>query len=188
MICSMMNRENSGKTKATGIQEVPSALWNVAGWVLALSVFAIATFLSYQEIHHDSPGDLRTPTVLLIDVLLATAVAFGFAVADGSLTRWTGAHLCLRFGFWSAAIFRLMPPIMNEEVLFFKNLGTFDAPYVVLGACIHGGLAVLLAYPYALRVLDSPVWTSGERLWEMCGTVILVFFIVASIVRLLAGN
>lgn len=184
----MTKRENSGKTKAIGIQEAPSVLWNVAGWVLALSVFAVAMFLSYQEIHHDSSGDLRTPTILLVDVLLATVVAFGFAVADGSLPRWTDTHLCLRFGFWSAAIFRLMPPIMNEEILFFKNLWTFDAPYVVLGALIHGGLTVFLTYPYALRVLDSPVWTSGERLWEMCGTVILVFFIVASIVRLLAGN
>ena len=37
-----------------------------------------------------------------------------------------------------------------------KTLGTFDVPYVVLGACIHGGLAVLLACPYAIRVLDLP--------------------------------
>ena len=83
----MRNHGNSGKIEATGIQEAPSALWNVAGWVLALSVFAVAIFLSYQEVHQDSPGDLRTPTILLVDVFLATVVALGFAVADGLLTQ-----------------------------------------------------------------------------------------------------
>jgi len=77
--------------------------------------------------------------------------------------------------------------MLNEgDGLFLRNCGTFDVPYVVLGACIHGGLAALLACLYAGRVLDLPARSDGEREWEMCGAVVLVFFIVAGIVRLLA--
>ena len=160
---------------------------DVAVWLLALGTFAVAMVLSYREIHYNCPNDLRSPAILLVDALLATAVAFGFAAHEGSLTRWTDAHYCLRFGLWSAAVFRLLPPILNEQAgLYLRNCGTFDLPYVVLGACIHGGLAVLAAYPYAVRVLDAPTWTDGKNLLEMCGAVILVFFIVACVTRLLA--
>jgi hypothetical protein len=169
----------------TDLQQVPSTLWNVAAWGLALAAFAVATVLSYREIHYNIPNDLRSPAILVVDALLATAVAFGFAVREGSLTRWTDAHLCLRFGFWAAAVFRLVPPIINEDVLFLKGGLSFDVPYVVFGAFIHGGMAALLACPYAIRVLNLPVWTEGESLWELCGVVILVFFIVACVVRLL---
>jgi hypothetical protein len=164
-----------------------AAVWNVAAWALALGAFVIATVSSYRGIHYNSPNDLRSPAVLLVDALLATAVAFGFAVHEGSLKRWTDAHLCLRFGLWAAAVFRLVPPIINEFALFFKGWMTFDIQYVVLGVCIHGGLAALLAWPYAIRVLNLPVWTN-EGLWEMCGVVILIFYTVASVVRLLAEN
>jgi hypothetical protein len=167
---------------------VKAAVWNVAAWALALGAFVIATVSSYRGIHYSSPNDLRSPAVLLVDALLAAAVALGFAGYEGSLKRWTDAHLCLRFGLWSAAVFRLVPPIINEYVLFFKGWMTFDVQYVVLGACIHGGLAALLAWPYAIRVLDISVGADDKRLWEMCGAVILVFFVVASIVRLLTEN
>jgi hypothetical protein len=182
----MRNLKISEETKDTNIPKVPSVLWNVAVWALALGAFAVAMISSYREIHYNIPNDLRSPAILLVDALLATAVAFGFAMHEGSLARWADAHLCLRFGLWSAAVFRLVPPIINEYVLFLKGGLSLDVPYVVLGACIHGGLAALLAFPYAVRVLDLPVWTDGENLWEMCGSVVLVFFIVACIVRLLA--
>jgi hypothetical protein len=78
--------------------------------------------------------------------------------------------------------------MINEDVLYLKNFGTFDVQYVFLGACIHGGLAVLLSSPYAIRVLDIPIGTDNDILLEMCGAVILVFFIVACVVRLLAEN
>ena len=129
---------------------------------------------------------------MLVDALLAAAVAFGFAVREGSLKRWTNAHLCLRFGLWAAAVFRLLPPVLNEDSgLYYRSVGTFDVPYVVLGACIHGGMAALLACPYAIRVLDPKGrhWLANdESLLEMCGAAILFFFIVAGIVRLLAEN
>src|ERR1035437_10324449 len=165
-----------------------AAMWNVAAWALALAAFTIAAVVAHRQVLN-IPNELRTPTLLLVDMLLATVVAFGFALHGGSLTRWTDAQFCLRFGFWSAAVFRLLPPILNEgDGLYLRNCGTFDVPYVVLGACIHGGLAALLACPYAIRVLNLPVWTEGESFWELCGTVILVFFIVACVVRLLAEN
>jgi len=133
------------------------------------------------------PNELRTPTLLLADMFLATVVALGFALQGGSLKRWTDAQFCLRFGFLAAAVFRLLPPMLNEgDGLYLRNCGTFDVPYVVLGAFIHGGLAVLLTCPYAIRVLNLPEWSDGESQIEMCGAVVLVFFIVAGIVRLLS--
>jgi hypothetical protein len=102
------------------------------------------------------------------------------------LKHWTDAHLCLRFGLWAAAIFRLVPPIINEDILFYRGEWSLDLPYIVLGACIHGGLALLLASPYAIRVLNLPVWADDESLRKLCITVVLVFFGVAGVVRLLA--
>ena len=182
----MRNRKIAEYPKDTDKQRVTSVLWNVAVWALALGAFAFAVVSSYREIHYNIPNDLRSPAILVVDALLATVVALGFAVREGSLTSWTDAHLCLRFGFWAAAVFRLVPPIINEDVLFLKGGLSFDVPYVVLGAFIHGGMAALLACPYAIRVLNLPVWTEDESFWELCGVVILLFFIVACIVRLLA--
>ena len=160
--------------------------WNVAGWVLAVAAFVFAAIVSYRTIHYNSPNDLRSPGVLLVDALLATMVALGFAMHEGSLKRWTDAHLCLQFGLWAAAVFRLVPPIINEEILFYRSEFSLDVPFIVLGACIHGGLALLLASPYAIRVLNLPVWDNDESLRNMCATVVLIFFGVAGIVRLLA--
>jgi hypothetical protein len=161
-------------------------LWNVAAWALALGSFGLATFLSYRQIHYKVPNDLRSPLVLLVNALLATAVAFGFAVHEGSLTRWVDIHLCLRFGFWSAAVFRLIPPFINEEVLYMKNSFSFDVPYIILGAFIHGGLTFLLASPFAVHRPDRPAWTPDGDTSEMCISAILIFFISAVIVRFLA--
>src|ERR1035437_8488502 len=185
----LKNRKFSKETEDADGQKVTSALSDVAAWALAFGAFAVAVVLSYREIHYNIPNDLRSPAILLVNALLATVVALGFALHEGSLKRWPDVHLCLQFGFWSAAVFRLLPPILNEgDGLYLRNCGTFDVPYVVLGACMHGGLAALLACPYAIRVLNLPVWTEGESFWELCGTVILVFFIVACVVRLLAEN
>jgi hypothetical protein len=183
-----MNRKIPEEPGDADNQKMPSVLWNVAVWALALGAFAVAMVSSFREIHYNIPNDLRSPVVLLVNALLATAVAAGFAVREGSLTRWADAHLCLRFGLWAAAVFRLVPPMLNEDVLFLKGGLTLDVPYVVLGAFIHGVLAALLACPYAIRVLELPVWAEGDSLWKMCGTSILVFFIVACVIRLQADN
>jgi hypothetical protein len=187
----MMNRKIPEVAGDADSQEAPSLWLNVAAWALALGAFAVAAVLSYREIHYNSPNDLRNPTILLVNALLAAVVALGFALHEGSLTRWTDAHLCLRFGLWAAAIFRLVPPIINEDILFYRGALSFDLPYIVLGALIHGAMVLVLTSPYAIRVLDPQGhrWLANdESLLEMCGAVILVFFIVAAIVRLLAEN
>ena len=186
-----MNRNIPEVAGDANLRDAPSAWWKVAAWALASGAFAVAAILSYWEIHYNSPNDLRSPTILLVNALLAAVVALGFALHEGSLTRWTDAHLCLRFGLWAAAIFRLVPPIINEDILFYRGALSFDLPYIVLGALIHGAMAALLAYPYAIRVLDPKGHrrlANDDALLEMCGAVILVFFIVAGIVRLLAEN
>jgi hypothetical protein len=161
-------------------------LLNVAGWVLVLGAFGLAMFLSYRQIHYNIPNDLRSPAVLLVNALLATAVAFGFAVREGSLTRWVDIHLYFRFGFWTAAVFRLVPPFLNEGVLYMKNCFSFDVPYIILGAFIHGGLTFLLVSPLVVQGRDRPAWTPDKSQSEMCMSVILIFFIAAVIVRLLS--
>ena len=168
--------------------EAPSVWWKIAAWFLSMGVFVLAAVLSYREIHYNSPNDLRSPAILLVDALLATVVAFGFAVKEGSLTRWWDAHLCLRFGLWAAAVFRLVPPIINEDVLYYRGGLSLDAPYVVLGAVVHGGLALLLASPYAIRVRDRSAGADDNSFLEMCGAVILVFFLVACFVRLVLAE
>jgi hypothetical protein len=163
-----------------------AALFNVAAWALALGSFGLAMFLSYRQIHYNVPNDLRSPAVLLVNALLATAVAFGFAVREGSIRRWVDIHLCLRFGFWSAAVFRLIPPFINEHVLYIKNTISFDVPYIILGAFIHGGLTFLLASPFSVQRPDRFTWTPDKNQSEMCMSAILIFFIAAVIVRLLS--
>src|ERR1035437_9886061 len=141
----LKNRKFSKETEDADGQKVTSALSDVAAWALAFGAFAVAVVLSYREIHYNIPNDLRSPAILLVNALLATVVAIGFALHEGSLTRWADAHLCLRFGLWAAAIFRLVPPIINEDILFYRGGLSFDLPYIVLGALIHGGIAALLA-------------------------------------------
>ena len=163
-----------------------ATLLNVGAWALALGLFGVAMFLSYRETHYKIPNDLRSPVVLLVNALLGTAVAFGFAVREGSLKRWVDIHLCFRFGFWTAAVFRLVPPFLNEHVLYMKNNISFDVPYIILGAFIHGGLTFLLASPFAVHKPDHPAWTPGGSESQMCASAILVLFIAAVIVRMLA--
>ena len=153
---------------------------------MALGLFSVAAVLSYREIHYNSPNDLRSPAVLLVNALLATAIAFGFALREGSLKRWVDVHLCFRFGFWAAAVFRLVPPFFQEEVLYMKNCFSFDVQYIILGALIHGGLAFFLASPFAVHGPDRSTWTPDGSMSEMCASAILVFFIAAVIVRFLA--
>jgi len=161
-------------------------LLNVAGWVLVLGTFGLAMFLSYRQINYNSPNDLRSPAVLLVNALLGTAIAFGFAVRDGSLKRWVDVHLCFRFGFWAAAVFRLVPPFINEGVLYTKNTFSFDVQYILLGAFIHGGLVFFLASFFAVYGSDHIAWTPDGSMSKMCSSTILVFFIAAVIVRFLS--
>ena len=79
-----------------------------------MAALAVAAVASFREIHDDIPNDLLRPAVLLANALVAAVLALGFARHEGSLKKWSGAHSCLWFGFWSAAVFRLVPPMLNE--------------------------------------------------------------------------
>jgi hypothetical protein len=74
----------------------------------------------------------------------------------------------------------------TEEVLYMKNSISFDVPYIMLGAFIHGGLTFMLVSPFAVQGPDRSTWTPDGSMSEMCGSAILIFFIAAVIVRLLA--
>ena len=173
------------KTETGAIMSKTTA-WNVATWVLALGAFAAALVISYRQVNYNVPNALRTPIVLLINALLATTVAIVFALHEGVLANWTSVHFCLRFGIWAAAVFRLVPLFPMEGVLFMKNTFSFDVPYIILAAFIHGGLTFVIAGPFAPAVLGQSTWTPDDSLLEMCGATIVVFYIVSIVVRLLA--
>jgi hypothetical protein len=90
---------------------------------------------------------------LLLDAALAAAVALAYAAQRGTLTSPGGIARCVSFALWSPAIFRLLPPILNEGVLYDSNAGSADVPYILMGAVLHGGIAGVLAWPFARRVL-----------------------------------
>lgn len=158
-----------------------------ARWALVLTAFALSILVSHRAVEN-IPNDLRRWPILLLNALAATVVALGFAAHKHSFKRWTDAQSCLRFGIWAAAVFRLLPPMMNEDVLYFQNVGTFDVPYVVLGACVHGGLAVLVASPFAMSAPEGSAWMGDTDRLQMCGAAILVLFIIACTVRLLSEH
>jgi len=132
--------------------------------------------------------DLRTPTMLLVNALLATVVAFVYAVREGAIERWVDLASCLRFGLWSSAVFRLLPIIMSEGSLFYRNQGSIDPRFALVGACIHGGLAVVLSAPCAIRVYEpaNHRWfENSDGLRELGGITMLVFYLPAAVVRLM---
>lgn len=173
---------------ATGKRTVSSS-WGPAASALAAAGFALALALSYRALGNPRGGDLRTPGVLAVDALLATAIGLGYAAQRGTLATAGGWWWSAAFGLWSAAVFRLAPPIMNETVLYNRNLGSLDVPYVLVGAAIHGGIAVLLISPYAGRVVTMNRGASGEagESWQVGGASVLAFLIVAAVVRVATG-
>jgi len=78
--------------------------------------------------------------------------------------------------------------VINEHVLYERNMLSPDVPYILLGALVHGGLAALLAWPFARRALgvEARSLRDEEQVWYLAGAAILVFFVVAAVVRVLA--
>jgi hypothetical protein len=154
-------------------------------WALAVAGFALAMWLSYRSVHRTHSGDLRTPGVLALDAALATAIALIFAARQGALARPVGSWWSVVYGLWAAAVFRLSPLGMNESCLFNRNCFSADAPYILLGAAIHGFIAFLLALPYARRALSPEgrlAPAHDERMWELALAGVVTFFLVAVIV------
>jgi hypothetical protein len=159
-----------------------AARWRIAAWALAVAGFALAMWLSCRSVRDPRSGDLRTPGVLALDAALATAIGLIFAARQGALKRPVGAGWCLAYGLWAAAVFRLSPLGPNEICLFNRNTASFDVPYILVGAGIHGFIAFLLALPYARRVLSPEGRLSpahDERMWELALTGVVTFFVVA---------
>ncbi|MEJ2649004.1 MAG: hypothetical protein P8016_11425 [Sedimentisphaerales bacterium] len=163
-----------------------AAAWNCVAWILAVAAFAGAFVILYRQVRYNIPNDLRTPVILLINALLASIVAIIFALREGELANWTAVHRCLRFGIWTAAVFRLVPLFPWEGVLFMKNTISFDVPYILLAAFIHGGLVFVIAAPFAYSVVGLSALTPDDSLLEMCGATVLIFYIASVVVRLLA--
>ena len=49
---------------------------------------------------------------------------------------------------------------------------------------LHGGLAILLVFPFAVRVLGHSTWEIEESVFRLSAAVVLIFFVLASVVRL----
>jgi asparagine N-glycosylation enzyme membrane subunit Stt3 len=153
--------------------------------LLAIAAFALALGLCYRAAADPQHADLRTLTVLGVDALLATGIALFYAGQRGKLATAEGWWWSLVFGLWSAAVFRLVPPFINEEVLYFRSLGSPDVPYVLVGAVVHGGITVLLTIPYARRLgvggSGFIEWT--DESWQPGAAAVLAFLIVAAVLR-----
>jgi len=156
----------------------------IAMWAMALAGFTLALFLSYLSTQQSSGGDLRFPAVLAVDALVGAISALVYAIRRRTLTK-TGVWWCYAYGLWVSAIFRLVPPIMQGEFLFNRNLQTVDVPYVLLGAAIHLGFVMLIAYPYARpAVLGQYIVDENDDVLKMSATSLFVFLAIAAIVRL----
>ena len=164
-------------------------------WAVALGGFALAMLVSWGTARQPQSPDLRTPAVLLLNAALATAIALGYAADRGALASRGGATWCVLFGAWSAAAFRLVPPAF-DFVLFRSGGGTFGPNWpgalviIGIGAVIHGGIALLMAWPYARRVVGvegRALWAEDDPVLRLSATTFLVFYILAAIFRAVAG-
>ena len=75
-------------------------------------------------------------------------------------------------------MFRSLSPSINETGLYDKATDSFDVPYFLLAAAVHGAMAVLPTWPCAVRALypeGRPVWEEGRNLGEMCGVAVSRF-------------
>jgi len=165
-----------------------SAHSSPAALALAVAAFALAAAMSYRGMRLPGLTTLRTPGVLLLDAALAAAVALAYAAQRGTLASPGGTAHCVAFGLWSAAVFGLLPPMLNEGVLYDRGALSADVPYVLLGAVAHGGITAVLAWPFARRALrmEGHQTSDDDEVWYLSGAAVLVFFVVAALVRLLA--
>jgi hypothetical protein len=163
------------------------ASYDLAVSALSIAAFGLALWLSTRGAGASHAQDLRTPAILCLDAGLGAIVAAVFAARQDAVARRSDIWWIVAYALWAAAVFRLVPPIGNETALYDARLGTADAPYVLLGAVIHGGVAFVLALPYARRVLGSKGSLGpdeSQALWELAGATMIVFFVVAGVARL----
>ncbi len=148
----------------------------------------LAAAASWRATHLVGEGDLRTVAVLAIDTALGAAVAIGHAIRSRSVRLPAAWLWSITYGAWAAASFRLVPPVLNEEALYYRNLASLDIPYGLLGAVVHGGIVAVLTFPLARRVLfpgRTASLVEDEEIWPCPFMTVVLFFIVATAARLL---
>ena len=158
--------------------------WQAVMWAAAVGGFALAMWLSQRGAQATRGQDLRTPGVLALDAALAASLALGFGARRGALAGPVGAVWSVVYGLWSAAAFRLSP--LQQGVLFSSNLTSPDVPFIVVGAGVQGFIAFLFALPYARRELSPQGRLPPDRdaeVWELAAAGVLVFFVIAALVR-----
>jgi len=188
-----MNQPGSKPTDGASGEPAPSR--DAVYWAVALGGFALAMLLSWRAVSQPPSSDLRTPVVLLVNAALATAVALGYAADRGTLARQGAVAFCLLYGLWSAAAFRLVPPVLNL-VLFYRFAGGSGPNWpaalliIAIGSAIQGGIVLLMTWPHARRVLgmeSRALWSEDDPVLRLVVTTLLVLFTTAAIVRLVAA-
>lgn len=179
-------RRSSGETAPEATPWWSRLPGDAIAWAISLAGFAYAFV---KALAHQS-YDLRTAPVLVLDAALATALALGYAAHNDALQGNRGILRCLHYGLWSAALFQLTATPTNESVIFDTSSVTFDVPYILLFAAVHGAIVMLFACPFARRTLQVQVGLRGfedDESAQVMIASILVFFLVAAGMRLLAG-
>ena len=161
-------------------QERPAAGWSGWGpimWVLAAAGFSLAI------------GHAPSRGLLLIDAGVGIATASAYAAYRGNMGD---AAWCFPYGVWSAAAFALLAGASRAAPGLpgggFIGGGSLSAAGMVL--LIRGGATLLLAWPYASRVLGmhrQPLWSEDEPVLYLTAVTIVAFFVVDAAVVLLAG-
>jgi hypothetical protein len=184
-----------GWQPADGSSDEPAPSRDFAYWAVALGGFGLAMFLSWRAVSQPQSPDLRSPLVLLVNAAVATAIAFGYAADRGALATRGAAAFCLLYGLWSAAAFRLVPPVLNL-VLFYRSVGGSGPNWpaalaiIAIGSAIQGGIVLLMTWPHARRVLgqqNRALWSDDDPVLRLVVTTLLVFFTTAAIIRLIAA-
>lgn len=168
------------------IMPVSPHIGEMALVALAVGGFTLALWLSFQATREQGVVDLRTPQVVLADALAGILFALGYVIRLRLLTR-ESFWWCLAFGLGAVAMFRLFPPFMNEDVIFYGNLGSADVMYVIVGVVVHGGMTFLTAHLYACRLVAAKILLlpgEDEQALHMSAGAVIVFFIIAAVMRL----
>jgi len=182
----MARKSNPGDQPSAAGNGRSRASYDPAASVLFVAAFGLALWLSARGAGAPHSQDLRTPAILCLDAGLAAILAALFAARHDSLAQRGDIWWLVAYALWAAAVFRLVPPMPTESVLYLRNV-TSDAWLLILGAAgAHGFIAFLLVLPYARRVLGSKGSLGpddNQALWELTGATMLAFLVVAAVAR-----
>ncbi|UCH36471.1 MAG: hypothetical protein JSV65_08990 [Armatimonadota bacterium] len=126
--------------------------------------------------------------VLSSDALLATALALGYAGRQAMLHTRRDVAWCILYGAWTAGAFSLVVRLINVFIPYSTRLASGRWLFAAAGILTHGGIGILLAWPYARRVLhvDAEESFAHNRACDLCLATVAVFFVVAAVSSLIA--